>query len=47
MKKKYYAILHILEILYENNFFFILKNKVHPSKKLKKIYRWIRKTLQT
>jgi hypothetical protein len=35
MEKKYYEILHILEILYENNFF-ILKNKVHPSKKLKK-----------
>jgi len=38
MKKKYYAILYILEILYENKFF-ILKNKVHPSKKFKKIYR--------
>jgi hypothetical protein len=36
--------LHILEILFQNNHFFILKNIVHLYKRFIYIYIYIRKT---
>ena len=44
-KKQYYAILHILEILYENKKI-IFKNKIHLYKRLKNNYECIEKYLQ-
>jgi hypothetical protein len=37
MRKNYYAMLYVLEMLSKNKYFFIFKNKVHLYKTSKKI----------